>query len=254
MSMLEPLRLELSADELALLTDTLASAPPADRHAPAVDSLQRRGLMNVLSGGGVQLDEVVGAVLGTCAYPTFSIVVHQASPRGSTEWSIHYAAEIAVERRRPSDERYVFTAFASAGQLLDRLVSALDVADQPRPEGELIALERAALQSARDAAATGTLRETAEALRDAEVPAESSHSIANVLTSFEEITQLLAFQHSAGNPEPSLLREVLLLRGPSGFWAFVGPVEDSDELYAAPMSGVEVRLLLTALLALAMPA
>lgn len=43
------------------------------------------------------------------------------------------------------------------------------------------------------------------------------------------------------------------MRGPAGFWAFVGPVEDSDDLYAAPLSGAEVRLSLTALLTFAIP-
>lgn len=197
MPALEPLRVELSADELAVLAQQLGTkvqsqgeAPmSAERQAVAVQSLQRRGLMNVLPDGTVQLDNLVGALLGTCVYPSFIIAVRQTSPRGTVSWSIHLLGEMAVEQRHLEDERYLFIAYAAAGRVLQRMSSMLNVGEQPRPAGELIALERTVLQAARAAAGGGTLHQSVEALNAGDVPVETSQSIVQLLSSFEEVAE-----------------------------------------------------------------
>jgi hypothetical protein len=191
----------------------------------------------------------VGAVLGTCAFASFSLAINQVRIDGSDSWSVHYRGEMAVARRALADGQHALTAFASAGQVVDHLATALGVRHQTTPEGELIALTQASVEAARRAAASGDRTGAAKALQAAGGFAEATRSLARAFSDMDEITHLVALQHD-DEDQPTSIRGVTLLRDGRGFWAFVQPNPASEQLYAAPMSGLDVRALLSALVAL----
>ena len=260
---LEPLRLEFDADELVVIAQRLGVSArldvpdtdslPAARVAAVERNLVERGVLGPDTNGTMRVDTAVGAVLGTCAFPSFSIVVTRTGLHGSSTWSIHYLAHMAVERRSLADERTVFTGLASVGQVVDRLGTALRVGDQSRPAGELIGMQRSTVEAVRVAAVRGERRQAVELLTGAGVGAESARALAQALGEADEISHLVALRHEVAGQHATPVRGVTLVRGRTGFWGFVQPAADSDESYGAPLSGVEVRALLTAIVALGLP-
>jgi hypothetical protein len=83
-------------------------------------ALCERQLLAIQPDGTLKVDYVVGALLGTCAVPAFSLVVNQADvANGTSNWSVHYLANMAVEWRVLADRQHRLTAFPSAEQLVE---------------------------------------------------------------------------------------------------------------------------------------
>ena len=68
----EPLRLVFSADELAVLARAIGVAERLGPAEPAQDHLRQQQLLANGADGRVQLDYLVGGLLGMCAFPSFS--------------------------------------------------------------------------------------------------------------------------------------------------------------------------------------
>jgi hypothetical protein len=205
----------------------------------------------------VQMDDVVGALLGTCAYPSFSITVSQAGAEGRgvgvSAWSIHYLSEMAVEHRVTPENNHMFTGYAAVDQVIDRLCATLSIAEQPRPRGEVIELTQDVIDTARVMAAAGERRRAAVVLREAGATSPAARSLADALASLDELSQLVALRHTPADPRPLVLRTLTLVRAPSGFWGVVRPHFARDDLYAGPLSGYEARVAITALMTLGAP-
>jgi len=251
---LEPLRLELSADELAVLAGRLGIADRLDAIGPVTDvaaermrvaeeTLRQRGLLATGAHGVTQLDRVVGALLGTCAFPSLRLILGQSGAAGSFRWRVDYRAEMAVEHRTTPDGLHVFSGFGSALALVEHLSAVVGATDQPRPDGELVTLTQASIDAARATAASEGPAEAAGLLREAGVAADVARSLAVALCELDAMTHIAAL----GLDD---VRGVTLLRASTGFWGFIQPDPEIDELHAAPLAGAEVRALITALVAL----
>ena len=156
----EGVRLRLPAAELAVLLRLMGGAGPAAAGQPggagepagalaARESLRARRLIARGDDGGLRIDGVALALVGTCLRPAARLqVVARAAAKGRREWLIHYLAALAVEQHVDTDGAHHFTAYASPPALVRRLTVLAGVGRRPRPAGEAVRLPGGAVVAA----------------------------------------------------------------------------------------------------------
>jgi hypothetical protein len=255
--------LRLSATELAVLLRLFGGAGPAapeqdggdepGRLAAAQESLRARRLIASGEDGGVRIDRVILALLGTCLRPAARLrVAVSGEAEGRRESLIHYLAELAVEQRPAGAGAHRFTGYTSPPALVQRLMTRAGVGRQPRPEGAPVRLRgetvRAALAGAGEAGAPGVRR----ALAAAGIAPRDALGLTHALVAPRRLTRFVAFAYPRGGRRPVPLGGVDLVEGPSGFWGLsAGPpaVPGGEEVDVRPLSGVEAEALLARLVA-----
>jgi hypothetical protein len=260
----EGVRLRLSAAELAVLLRLMGGAgagagegtggaeDPAGAEA-AQESLRARRLIARGEDGGLRIDSVALALVGTCLRPAARLrVVASTAAEGRREWLIHYLAEMAVEQRLAPDGAHHFIAYTSPPALVRRLIAMAGVGPRPRPAGAPVRLRgetaRAALAGGAEAGAPGVRR----ALAPAGIPPPAALALTRALVAPRRLTRFLVFAHPDGGARPVALGSVDLVEGPSGWWGLTwGPpgVPAGDVVDVRPLSGAEAEALLTGLVA-----
>jgi hypothetical protein len=255
--------LRLSAAELAVLLGLLGGAGPAaperagggdepGRLAAAQESLRARRLIARGEDGGVRIDSVALALLGTCLRPAARLrVVTSGEAEGRRESLIHFLAELAVEQRTAAGA-HRFTGYTSPPALVRRLMTLAGVGRQPRPEGAPMRIRgetvRAALAGAGEAGAPGVRR----ALAAAGIAPRDALGLTRALVAPRRLTRFVAFAYPRGGRRPVPLGGVDLVEGPSGFWGLSGGppgAPGGEGVDVRPLSGAEAEVLLARLVA-----
>jgi len=259
-----PLSLRLSTEELMLVlwllnTPTLpgmgdnpfgewSQEQISAALACAERSLRARQLVNKGEDGRIQMDQVVMALVGTCAVPEFSVVLTSEAPdTGRIVHYFHATHLLAVEHSNPEPGVHLFEALTDASAILKRLEALLQIDQQPAPQANPARITFGLLQDATQAAAKDPEKATA-LLTNAGVDKETAKELSNALAHVRRRSALASVQHlREANPSSS---GFVLLEGPTGFWGM--QIDENDaptKVHIWPQSAKDIRLRLKELIA-----
>jgi hypothetical protein len=255
-------QLRLTGDELAFLAHHLGisgSAPAAGAEA----ALQARRLVARGPDGGVQIDSVAVALVGTWLRPVAGVRVASSAAGVVQTADFFHLAAVTVEHHTAGEgEEHVFQALTSLAALAGRLgaLAGLPPEAEPpghrggdgrsRPPGERLWLPLATAEAIWAAAGTGGAAGVRQVLTraDAGVPGDTARSLGQAMERAQRLVRLEAFAVRPAAPAGASLGGLRLVQGPDGYWAFSsGPRDDAVDV--RPVSTAQVGGLLTVMAA-----
>ncbi len=252
-----PLYIRLSAEELLLIlwllnTPTLPGmggtpfAGWTEREIAAAlssaeRSLRARRLVSKAPQGNIQMDEVVMALVGTCAVAEFSVVVTSESPE-SGRW-VHYfhATQLmAVEHSNPEPGVHVFEALEEGQDgILRRLGEIIHLDQQTAPSAEAVKTTLDVLRRATEAAQESP-EGALQVLLESEIERTTAKSLADSLAQVRRRSAVAAI-HPLREEEPRS-DGFVILEGPDGFWGMQIQGDDSQAIVRLwPRSALQIR-------------
>ena len=259
-----PLSIRLSTEELMLVlwllnTPTLPGMwdTPFGEWSPeqvsaalaaAERSLRARRLVSKGGDGRIQMEQVVMALVGTCAVPEFSVVLTSEAPdTGRICHYFHATHLLAVEHSNPEAGVHLFEALADAPAIVERLEALLQLDQQTAPNAKPAQVTLAVLQEATQTAAKDAEKATA-LLISAGVEKDTARELGNTLARTRRRSALASVQGlREANPFSS---GFVLLEGPPGLWAMQMNGDDATSIVAIwPQSARDIRLRLQELVA-----
>jgi len=201
--------------------------------AEAMQSLQARGLIEVLPEGKVLIEPRLAGLVATCAFPDVSLVATYTDARGIQDVRfIHLTTQlIAEDMALPSGEHRLTRV--SPGAVAERVVEQFHLADQQAAPGGRCVVARGVLETAREIARASGASATAQRLQVAGVDIETAAILAEALVKPISNSALALAQVN----EPQAGRSLGILEASHGLWLlrFV----DGTRVEVAPCDGAE---------------
>lgn len=184
--------------------------------ASAERSLRARRFLSKTPQGEIQMEQVVMALVGTCAAPDISIVLAVETPEaGRVVHYFHATSLMAVEHTNPEPGIHCFDALENLEAVQARLETLLALEAQPSPSASPAQLTLAVLQEATRAAAEGTAA-TQDVLKRYGLDHNTSTALAATLTQIRR-RATLAVIHGLRKEKPHS-DGMVILEGPPGLW------------------------------------
>lgn len=260
----KPLSIRLGTEELMFVlwllnTPTLPGLGanpfgdlPAEQVAVALASAERslraRRLVGKAKDGSVQMEQVVMALVGTCAVPERSVVLTCEAP--DTGRIVHYfhATELlAVEHSNPEPGVHLFEALPDATAIPGRLGELMHLGQQPAPNAEPAHVTEETLQRATQAARDGPEKALA-VLLSVGLEKRTAGELAAALARTRRRSALASVHHL--REETPASDGFVVLEGPNGLWAMVTTGDDPTAVVNLwPHSAADVRVRLGELVA-----
>jgi len=216
--------------------------------ASAERSLRARRLVSKGEDGRVQMEQIVMALVGTCAVPEFSVVLTSEAPdSGRIVHYFHATPLLAVEHSNPEPGVHLFEALADPSAIVERIEELLQLDHQSAPQAKPIQLTLASLQEATQATATDPAK-AITILTNAGADKETAMELSNALAHTRRRSVLASVQHlREANPSSS---GFVLLEGPTGLWGMKIEGEDASAIvHIWSQSAENIRLRLKELIA-----
>jgi hypothetical protein len=259
-----PLSIRLSTEELMLVlwllnTPTLPGigGNPFGGWSPeqisaALDSAERslraRRLVSKGEGGQLQMEQVVMALVGTCAVPEFSIVLTSEAPdTGRIVHYFHATHLLTVEHSNPEPGVHLFEALPETSMIQERLEALAQIDQQPAPQANPTRLAVGILQETTQAAEKDP-QKAAALLTNAGASKETAQELSNALAHVRRRSVFASVQRLRdAHPSSS---GFVLLEGPTGFWGMQIEGEDASAIvHIWTQSAKDVRQRLKELIA-----
>jgi hypothetical protein len=259
-----PLSIRLSTEELMLVlwllnTPTLPGLGdnPFGEWSPdqisaalasAERSLRARRLVSKGEEGSIQMEQVVMALVGTCAVPEFSVVLtSEAPPTGRIVHYFHATQLLAVEHSNPEPGVHLFDALADSSALLERLQELMELDQQPAPKAKPSRVTLTLLQEATQKALQDS-KQVAALFLNSGLDKDTAREFGNTLAQTRRRSALASIHHLRQETPSS--DGFVVLEGPSGLWALQITGEDASAMVNLwPQSAGDIRLRLKELIA-----
>ncbi|MGC8857008.1 MAG: hypothetical protein ACP5QU_09425 [Anaerolineae bacterium] len=210
-------------------------------------SLRARRLIGKTEKGKIQMDEVVMALVGTCAVPEFSVVLTQEAPdTGRVIHYFHATKLLAVEHSNPEPGIHVFEALPDANVILTRLEELMQLAKQGAPSAKPVQTTMSVLQRATQAAQRAA-REAKTILIEAGMERQTATTLSQTLTHMRRRSAVVAIHNlrEASSSSDGLV----ILEGENSLWAMqIDGENDSAMVYLWGQSAADIRLRLQELI------
>jgi hypothetical protein len=208
--------------------------------ASAERSLRARRLVSKAEDGTIQMDQVVMALVGTCAVPEFSLVLTSEAPdTGRIVHYFHATHLLAVEHSNPEPGVHLFEALSGAEAIVERIGELMQLADQPAPNAKPAQVPFAALEQVTQLVLEDQ-QKAMTTLLNAGMDERTASELINTLGRVRRRSALASVHH---------LREAtptsdgfVVLEGPNGLWAMQIIGEESSTVKLWPISAADVRL------------
>lgn len=251
------LSLQLSHEELVLVlwllnTPTipgLGSNPfgdlPREQAVAALGSAERslraRNLLGLTPDGRIQLDQVVVALVGTCAVPDFTmVVIWQPSNGDQVVHFFHATQYMVVEHSNPQVGVHLLQALPST-LLLQRVASLLHLQEQEAPKGHLSRIREQILRQASELATTSGSERVREFLQESGLSPQTAIAFTTTLTNIVA-NSVVAAACNLRQREP-ISDAWVFLEGENGLWSLHTVGENEDPwVELRPCSADDVRI------------
>lgn len=189
-------------------------------------SLRARRLVSKSEDGKIQMDEVVMALVGTCAVPEFSLVLTSESPEaGRLVHYFHATQFMAVEHSNPEPGIHVFEALEDKKAIAKRIEAMLQLDKQAVPKAKPFETTLDVLQRATQAAMENS-GQSLEILVAAGIDKSIAREFNQTLTQVRRRSALAAI-HNLRSDSPTS-NGFVLLEGNKGIWAMQIMEDDSS--------------------------
>lgn len=216
--------------------------------ASAERSLRARRFISKNGEGQIQMEQVVMALVGTCAVPEFSVVLTSEAPdTGRLVHYFHATQFMAVEHSNPEAGVHLFEALPGAEAILKRLEKLIQLRRQPAPRSAPVRISLELLQRATQAASENV----ENALPIMSSGGVSEHEAQELGKTLAKVRRRSALASVRGFRDSSPSSDgFILLEGENGLWAMqVTGEPSSGEAYMVPQSAAQVRQRMKELLA-----
>lgn len=215
--------------------------------ASAERSLRARRFISKTSEGQIQMEQVVMALVGTCAAPEVSVVLSCETPeRGRFVHYFHATSLLAVEHTNPEPGIHLFEALEGKQAILKRLEALLALSGQSAPPARPGQITLATLQEATRAAQEGA--EKAQIVLESQgLDAQTAGALGETLARVRR-RSALAVIHGLREKNPRS-DGLVILEGPNGLWALQAEGEQPQSpAHIWPQTAVQIRQRLQELL------
>lgn len=194
--------------------------------AAAEAGLRARDLVRIAEDGTRQVDEVATALLGTCAFPAYSLVLTVNPPSGLAEQHFfHHLEGLTVQHSVAEAGIHRFDAVLSADDLDRRLAAPLDISAPHISRSEQITLPEDVLVRAREAAERGGAPAALDALVRGGVSLDCAGELAAALAVPRTSAAVVRLDHRSELEEP--VEGFALLEGKDSLWR-IGKTRPED--------------------------
>jgi hypothetical protein len=208
--------------------------------ASAERSLRARRLVSKAEDGTIQMDQVVMALVGTCAVPEFSLVLTSEAPdTGRIVHYFHATHLLAVEHSNPEPGVHLFEALSGAEAIVERIGELMQLADQPAPNAKPAQVPFATLEQVTQLVLEDP-QKAMTTLLNAGMDERTASELINTLGCVRRRSALASVRH---------LREAtpasdgfIVLEGPNGLWAMQMVEDDHPVTKIWAISAADVRI------------
>lgn len=216
--------------------------------ASAERSLRARRFISKNGEGQIQMEQVVMALVGTCAVPEFSVVLTCEAPdTGRLVHYFHATRFMAVEHSNPEAGIHLFESLPGAEAILKRLEELMHLNRQPAPRSAPVKISLELLQRATQAASENAAN-AVPVLLSGGVGEHEAQELGKTLAKVRRrsaVASVRGFRDSSPSSDG-----FIILESENGLWAMQVLGEPSPgEAYLVPQSAAEVRQRLKELLA-----
>lgn len=216
--------------------------------AAAERSLLARGFIHVEKGKTVGIDQVILALVGSCAVPEFSVLVSASFGRSKPQSQFFHAAQkMAVEHTITEPGLHHFIAWKKPTDFLPRIKIFLRLINQPAAPGSSLQLSPDAFQKASDTAIKSP-SEAAALLQSSGINHQNAENLAVALAGPVSNSSVVVIDFTkSDHPTPE---GIALLEGTKEIWSMQFKSQNGlSVVNLEPTSAVEVYDQLSELLA-----
>jgi hypothetical protein len=185
--------------------------------AAAERSLLARGFIHIENGKTVGIDQVILALVGTCAMPEYSVLVSTSFGRSKQQSQFFHAAQkMAVEHTITRPGLHHFIALKKTMDFLPRIKIFLRLSNQPAAPGSSIQLSPDTFQKAGDMAIQSQ-SDAIALLQTLGIDHQNAERLAVALAGPVSNSSVVAIEFAkSDHPTP---KGMALLEGSKGIWS-----------------------------------
>jgi len=205
----------------------------------ARQSLQARQLVEVADTGEVAISPRLSALISVCAFPNYSLIATYTDARGMCDVRFyHITTQLIVEDAVAEDGSHTLTQ-VSLASLAERVSAQFKLDSQPAAPANRCRLSRAALEQARNKAASSGAEAAAERLQAAGVGKHTAARLAHALARPVSNSALGVVSYVNEPPRPSLG----VLEATDGLW-ILRFTADGEQVECIPAEAAVIKQLI----------